>query len=302
MHCSRKWPGGRSWLAGHLPPGAPIREAEHPRLFATIREVARQLEVEMPEVVYLTADINAFVVRAGGFLGLGGQRILGLGLGLLAVENLSQLRATLAHEFAHLKGRERLLSGLLRTTGALLLGLLHHLVLGGESRTQRPVEGLLSAYLGLTQALSRQQDLVADTWSMHVAGKQAHLTGLLQERFHAAGFSLFLEERYPPGLLREDTANVFEDYRCFLRSEDWKRLRPKVAETLAHEATDPYDAHPGLWERLAFAQELAIAEQPLDETPAYGLLSEVEALELRVSAQLWLQPFGCLLEQAASPP
>jgi hypothetical protein len=271
-----------------LPPGAQITEAEHPRLFALIREVARQLQVPMPAAVYLTADVNAFAVRAGGFLGLGGPLILGLGLGLLAVENLSQLRATLAHELAHARSGERLLAGLLRATRAVLLRLLRHLEPGA-------FQGLLTAYLRLTQALCRQQDLAADAWSMHIAGKQAHLSGLMQESLHGAGFPLFLErEVYAPGALARAPGNVFAAYRRFLRGADWRRLRPQVAVALAHQPTDPYDACPGLRERLAFARGLPMAEQPVDETPAYRLLSGVEALELRVSAQLWPRMLGSL--------
>jgi Zn-dependent protease with chaperone function len=48
--------------------------------------------------------MNAFVGDRGGIMGFGSRRIMGLGLPLLALLNISEFRAVLAHEFAHYYG------------------------------------------------------------------------------------------------------------------------------------------------------------------------------------------------------
>jgi hypothetical protein len=52
-----------------------------------------------PSEVYLVPEVNAWVTEVGGRGG--SKRIMGLGLPLLAVLDMSQLRAVLAHEFGH---------------------------------------------------------------------------------------------------------------------------------------------------------------------------------------------------------
>lgn len=269
------------------PPGPLLTEAEHPRLFATIRDVARRMDAQLPAEVYLIADVNAFVAQVGGFLGLGGRRVMGIGLGLLAVDNLSQFRATVAHEFGHFKGGETKLSGLIYATRTMMIRTLENLGQSSGALLRKPFEWMLRIYLRITQAISRQQELVADEWSLRIAGKQAHITGLRQEGLHGAGFSLFLNnEVYPLGKLGVVPDNLFEGYRRYIGSSDWARVQPEVKALLSRRETDPYDSHPGLEERIAFAEKVEVAEQPVDETPAYTLLSDVEALEKRYTAEM----------------
>ena len=58
----------------------------------------------MPSEVYLTAEVNAWVMDRGGMMGFGSRRVMGLGLSLLQVLSVSQLRAVVAHEFGHFHG------------------------------------------------------------------------------------------------------------------------------------------------------------------------------------------------------
>jgi Zn-dependent protease with chaperone function len=265
-------------------PGPRLTEEEQPRLFAIIRDVARRMEMPMPAEVYLIADVNAFVTQRGGFLGLGSRKVMGIGLGLLAVDNVSQLRATLAHEFGHFKGGETRLSGLIYGTRTAMIRTLESLHATGSSMLHLPFEWMLKAYLRITQAISRQQELVADEWSVRLEGKTAHLTGLDTEALHGTGFSLYLRNEVNPLCnLGVAPANLFEGYRRFLGSSGWKKLEPKLAEYVSQAEADPYDSHPGHEERKAFAQQLALPDKPMDTTPALSLLEKVDGLEARIS-------------------
>jgi heat shock protein HtpX len=87
-----------------VPPGPSLAPKEHPKLFEILARVAKATRQEMPSEVYLTAEVNAWVMDRGGIMGFGSRRVMGLGLPLLQVLNVSQFRAVLAHEFGHFHG------------------------------------------------------------------------------------------------------------------------------------------------------------------------------------------------------
>lgn len=85
-------------------PGPELMREEHPRLFKEIDRVASLSDDRSPWQVYLVGEAHAFVSERGGFLGLGGRRVIGLGLPLLNLLSVSELRAILAHKFGHAAG------------------------------------------------------------------------------------------------------------------------------------------------------------------------------------------------------
>ncbi len=269
------------------PPGPLLTEAEQPRLFALIRDVAQRMRSPMPAEVYLIPDVNAFVTQRGGLLGFGGRRVMGIGLGLLAVDNVSQVRATLAHEFGHFAGGETKLSGLIYATRTAMIRTVESLHASGSTVMHKPFEWMFTLYMRLTQAISRQQELVADEWSVKLEGKSAHLTGLEQEAVHGLGFHFYMQREVKPlETLGVGPANLFEGYRHFLTSSGWKSAQAGVAEAISQREADPYDSHPGHAERLAFAKDLPLPDKPMDTTPGFTLLENAEALEQRFTEEL----------------
>ncbi|MFD0430254.1 M48 family metallopeptidase [Streptomyces zhihengii] len=79
--------------------GLPVGEADEPRLWATVREVADDLSTRAPTKIVLTAETAATVTERTRLLGLvGGPLRLHLGVPLLQGLNEGQLRALVAHE------------------------------------------------------------------------------------------------------------------------------------------------------------------------------------------------------------
>ena len=88
-------------------PGQRISAGSHPRLFGELTMIANAVGERMPDEVYLVPGINAAVRQRAGLMGLGDRRVLLLGLPLLRVLRVSELRAILVHEFGHYRGHTR---------------------------------------------------------------------------------------------------------------------------------------------------------------------------------------------------
>src|ERR1700730_15982738 len=80
------------------PPGPLLNPAGQPRLFSALDEVARAGGEPMAAEVYITP------VRNAGVLQRGRRRVMVIGLPLLQVMSVSEMRAVLAHEFGHYHG------------------------------------------------------------------------------------------------------------------------------------------------------------------------------------------------------
>jgi Zn-dependent protease with chaperone function len=94
------------------PDGYRITREEAPGLFKLIDDTSAALESRGPDEVIINADINAGVAELPRFAFFGSRRWLILGLPLLHLLPEEELRAILAHEFAHLSrqhGRTSLL-------------------------------------------------------------------------------------------------------------------------------------------------------------------------------------------------
>src|SRR5207253_716352 len=74
------------------PPGVRLEPAAQPALFRLLAEVARATGHRPPDEVYLTARVAASVGRHGSITSLGGLDVVAVGLPLLGILTVSQLR------------------------------------------------------------------------------------------------------------------------------------------------------------------------------------------------------------------
>jgi Zn-dependent protease with chaperone function len=84
-----------------------LAEADHPQLFAFIRRVYQDVGAPRPRRVYASPDVNAALVYNTSLLNLfvPPRKDLLIGLGLVNVVTLAELKAVLAHEFGHFAQR-----------------------------------------------------------------------------------------------------------------------------------------------------------------------------------------------------
>ena len=265
---------------GFEPPGPEITRKDEPALFEVIDQVADAMHTRLPEHVYLFPDVNAFVAEVGGFLGFGTRRVMGIGVGLLQVDTVQQLKATLAHEFGHYEGGDTRLGGFLYRTRSGLARVIQNL---GGGLTGGLFVWYFKMFLRITHGMSRAQELAADEASVRVAGTAAHIEGLRREAHGGVMFSTFLQTEVSP-LVNEGyrPVDLFKGFRLARKEMHRSGARKDLDELLAKAETDPYDTHPAFPERIAYAESLPIVTCESDDRPAREILADAEAVERRL--------------------
>ena len=259
------------------PPGPELKPAEHPELFKELKATAEAMGEAMPVEVYALPEVNAWVCNRGGIMGFGSRRVMGLGLPLLKVLNVSELRAVLAHEFGHYHGGETALApwvyktreAISRTLDGLPGGIIHSLFL---------LYGKL--FLRLTHAVSRQQEYAADALAAQLASPEALINGL--QKIHRVGmaFDVYWSSEVAPVVSSGFRPPIEEGFTCFMDAAYVKeRTSALLKEELETGKQDPYDTHPNMKDRLAALQAYSGVKAALDEAPALALVTQVQELE-----------------------
>jgi heat shock protein HtpX len=262
-------------------PGPKLDEQKHPKLFKLIRETAAHAGQDLPQDVYLVPEINAFVSERGGFLGLGRRRLLGLGLPLLGVLSVSEVKAVLAHEFGHFASGDTKLGGWVYRTSAALIQTVRNL--GGRHQV---VQMLFIAYakmfLRLTNAVSRQQEFYADRLAAKLAGRRPLVEGLHKLEGQGAAFEVFWRREFLPLLGAGFRTPLIGGFANFSADPE---IAKNVKDLLASEAgrsADEYDTHPTLHERQQAVTGLHEVVGVNEKQSALSLLTDPEKCEQEV--------------------
>jgi heat shock protein HtpX len=265
-------------------PGPHLEPAEHPRLFRELEDLARQTGQVMPAEVYLVAEVNAAVTQRGGAMGIGGRRVMILGLPLLQILTLPQLRAVLAHEFGHFWGGDTRLGPWIYQTRSAIARATQNL---SRSWLVAPFVAYASLFLRVTFAISRRQEFVADELAARTAGARVMAAALRAVHGAASAFQGYLQSEYLPALGAGFQPPLVEGFQRFVRAEPVTAAMQELVETeAASREADPYDTHPTLGERLAALAELPSGIEAAGSTPALALLEDVPRLENLLLAHL----------------
>lgn len=284
-------------------PGRALTQAEAPGLFAMVAELAAASGARPPSRIYLVRDVNAAVVEHGGFLGVSAERVMLIGLPLLEMLTVAELRAVIAHELGHFLGGDTRLGGVASYTVALFRSVLetgerspfrqgtqHFAVEMGlglaESLTRAVVGQYAKVFFFLTGALSRQQEVAADAWSVRLAGADAAASALRKSDELGPLFSAYLRGDVAfavrSGALPTDLFAGFDAFRARFPETD---AGARFVASLRAQPADPYDSHPPLEARLralaGFSGETggagAAAESGVDGAPATSVLADLAA-------------------------
>lgn len=193
---------------GGQPADTPLREEDHPELFAFIRRVYTDAGAPPPARVFVSPDVNAALVFDSSLLSLflPPRKDLLIGLGLVNVVTLAEFKAVLAHEFGHFAQSSVGLGSYLHVANRVMTDIVYsrdaldRFVDGWASldiRVSFPAWGLkgvlwvVRKLLGgvlqglnlLHLSLSRQLEYNADNVAVSLAGSDAIIHGLYRLEF-----------------------------------------------------------------------------------------------------------------------
>jgi Zn-dependent protease with chaperone function len=262
-----------------------LRPSEEPQLWAEVRALAEAVRAPRPDTVYLVADVNAFVYQDSRLLGLRpGRMVLGIGVGLLAILRVDELRAVLGHELGHLGGGDtrygpvvyRVKESIQRTITHLRGGLL-----------AKPFAGYFRLFMRLTMSVSRRQELAADVNAVRLGGRDAAATALERVAVAAGAFD-FLVQQYAAPLWQARCwpVDLYQGLRRLLAEPDRAEQLQALRAALLAAPGDRWDSHPPLGERLGFIASLRGGPATTDQRAARSLLGNPAATERRMAEQL----------------
>ena len=181
-----------------------VDEASSPYLYNMVKELAARAELPMPRVYLIDeAQPNAFATgRDPQHAAVAATR------GILQMLSPRELRGVMAHELAHVKHRDILIS----TVSATMAGAISMLAnfaafFGGrdsEGRPANPIAGIAVAILAplaaslIQMAISRAREFEADRGGAEISGDPQALASALDKiHRYAQGIPLYAAEAHP---------------------------------------------------------------------------------------------------------
>jgi hypothetical protein len=212
---------------------------------------------------------------------------MGLGLPLLAILDLSQLRAVLAHEFGHYYGGDTRLGPWLYRTRMTIGRTIKGLAERGHNVLQVPFRKYGELFLRITQKVSRLQELKADELAARHAGAPALADSLRTIHSGGAAFDLYWGNEVAPVLDEGYVPPILEGYTTFMkRAQIQAFLSQHMDESMKESEGDLYDSHPPLRQRLDALANVKGDSVERREEPALSILRNVEDLEKEIITSL----------------
>jgi len=164
----------------------PVDESQAPELYAMVRELAQRFEVPMPRVYLIPSDQpNAFATGRNPK-----HAVVAVTQGLLQYLPMDQVRGVVAHEFAHIKNRDILVSSIAAMIAGAISMLQYMLFFGMASDDDDSPLGAIGAIVALIVgpiaatllqlAVSRQREYLADATAARVIGEGKPLAEALE--------------------------------------------------------------------------------------------------------------------------
>jgi heat shock protein HtpX len=168
-----------------------VNESEAPELYSMVRRLAQKAELPMPKVYMMEQDQpNAFATGRNPEHG-----VVAVTTGIMRILSREELEGVIAHELAHIKHRDILVS----TVAAAIAGSISYLaqmaqwamIFGGRSsddeRGGNPIAALVMMIVGpiaamlVQMAISRSREYGADAGGASIAGNPMHLANALKK-------------------------------------------------------------------------------------------------------------------------
>lgn len=181
-----------------------VDETSAPRFYAMVRELAQRAQIPMPKVYLIDeAAPNAFATGRSP-----DHAAVAATTGIVNVLTDRELRGVMAHELAHVKHRDILISTVSATMAGAISMLANFAVFFGgrdsEGRPSNPIAGVAVAILAplaasvIQMAISRAREFEADRGGAEISGDPAALASALDKiHRYAQGIPLHAAEAHP---------------------------------------------------------------------------------------------------------
>lgn len=166
----------------------PVEEHELPQVYSTVRRLATQAEMPMPRIYLMDSpQPNAFATGRSPK-----HAAVAVTTGILQVMTNEELEAVLAHELAHVRNRDILISSIAAMIAAALSMLARFaFFFGGGGRDRDNPMGAIGAIVALIVgpiaamfirfAISRAREYQADASGAAITGQPLHLASALRK-------------------------------------------------------------------------------------------------------------------------
>jgi heat shock protein HtpX len=275
-------------------PGLLLEPQSHPRLFAELHTIAAALDEPLPREVYLVGQVNAFVADRGGIMGFGSRRVMGIGLPLLSTLTVSEIRAVLAHEFAHYYGGDTKMGPWVYKTQSAMIRTFRNI--GSVGRFGRvaalQLMNLVATFilkwyfiffLRVINFVSRRQEYRADELACLVAGAEPLVEGLRKIHGASMAWGPYWNSEVVPALNQGCKPAIADGFSRFLAAPQIEvQVTRGIEKEIAEGRTEPYDTHPPLRYRIAAIKRLEAEPGEKDGELAISLLEQPELAELQL--------------------
>jgi Zn-dependent protease with chaperone function len=237
-----------------VPPGPALTRANAPRLFTLLDDVAQGTAQSAPAEVYLLNEVNAWVTQRGGVMGLGGRRVMGVGLPLVAHLTVPELRAVIAHEFGHYVSGDVGLGPWIHKTRSAI-----GRALDATQNTflETPFRLYASLFLRSTLAVSREQEFVADRTAARVSGAASVMSALRRVGTLAPAYTAYLKTEVVPVLRSGFLPPIAAGFASYIGYAPTAAFFDKLlAEQVTVADNGQFESHPTLADRIKALEDL----------------------------------------------
>lgn len=281
----------------HFEPAILINPSDHPELHHLIYELSNQMNTKMPDSIILHIKSNFFVAngKIKVFNGVAKGRILSISLPLLNVLSINELRAVLAHEFAHFTGRDLFYSRIVIPVykgAATYLDYISSVFnyngshLGIISVPMIVPNMLMKYYLTIfhkyNMSISRDREYRADYIATLICGNEIVKEALCKIVSHGEVYDRLIDEHMSEKIVHGfEFENYFHYYREYI-GDYTKYIEESLVEALK-ENEEEYHSHPSLLKRIL---NLPSVETKYDEVEkSIDLINHLGYIEVNMTKQ-----------------
>jgi Zn-dependent protease with chaperone function len=284
-------------------------EADCPRLFEALGDVARRVDTQPIDDIYLSPTSGIGVHQEGsGPFGLFGlkRRVLTLGFSTMHFLTVNELKAVLAHEYAHFSHSDTFYSRFIYQVHMSIEGALRGMgEYGGWYNYVNPFYWFLYLYYRsyslLAAGYSRSREFLADRMASSLYGSDVFGDALTKVSTDGQLFDSTMYDNVQK-MLHQNQAfvNMYEAFRSQADEQLSGQQREELFQKLMAEKGSLFASHPTIAERLDAVAALPAARSR-DTTPAVDLLDNAEDVEKELTSFLtdWMHHIAQLQAQAA---